>query len=200
MRWVEAGPTRRNESDVVAAALEEVRFAVDALNADELRVEFHQAKRDRASLSQAIVKALSRRLIASGWQEKAHHDVRRLPASHDLWIGETALRFGFQHESAVLRNILAPTIESITARAGEGSCRTWSAAVVVAATEDFRKVAGMNGAVGTFEDYQVCMRACESLLATPVTVIGLTGTDDIRVVHERDYKGRKRGYVETEGD
>lgn len=200
MRWVEAGPIRRSHSDHVAAALDTVRWAVDALNADELRVEFHQAKRDRASLSQAIVKALSRRLLASGWKEKTNHEVRRLPASHDLWTNEVALRFGFQHESAVLRNLMAPTIETVAAKTGQHSCRTWSAAVIVAATEDFRKIAGMNGAVGTFEDYQVCLHACESLLATPVTVIGLTGVDDLRVVHERDYKGRKRGYVETDGD
>lgn len=198
MRWLEAVGKGLPQVKDGAEALDSVRTTLGSIDGEHLRVEFHSSRSDRASLSQALVQAISRKLSALGWREKAHHGVKHLPTSHDLFLAGTALRFGFQHEASVLRNLLMPTIESSLAAQGNKACKLWASSVVITATEDFRKIAGMDSAVGTFEDYEVCLRACESMLAKPVTIVGLAASDDFRVVHERDYKGRKRGYVETD--
>lgn len=199
MKWLECVQGKDALGQADASALDSVRLVLASLSADQLRAAFHSSDTDRASLSQAIVHVAKTMLVSRGWDDKAHHGVKRLPASHDLRMGSVALRFGFQHEAAVLRNLLMPSIEASGVSSAKASAgEKWTSLIIVAATDDFRKLAGMNSAVGTFEDYEVCLRACETFVRVPVVVLGLTGSDDLRVVHERDYKGRKRGYVETD--
>lgn len=162
----------------------EIQAALRDIKDADLIKEFEA--RPQMSLSDAINRALDKRLVLAGWTRQAgiFHDPKYSGKRESRWRldfakGEVSIEVAFNHREAIAWNLLKPVMASELNHV-EKEIQT-SVGVVIAATDELKAAGAFDGAVGTFEDISTYLKPLNNVLTVPMVIIGLKAPEVFRV-------------------
>lgn len=162
---------------------EQFTEVIAGITDQDLIDEFEATKLRRAktkSISEPINKLLDRRLVPLGWTRQAQlfKEAPYTAANNKAWRldfakqGTISVEVAFNHGEAIAHNLMKPVLASELNHV-EKQFQT-RLGVIVTCTEAFKEVGGFDGAVGTFEQFVSYLKPYNTLVTTPVVIIGLT--------------------------
>lgn len=195
----------------------EVREAIESLTDERVishfQTNFELKGKAVKSISRSINTLLDSALSARGWDSQSKIFSNSEYGDHK-WALDFAKRIGPTVTSAGLPTGDATGI-SIEVAFNNGGSISWnlikpvlaseqnhlpkaiqtSLGIVIAATEDLKKMGGFDSAVGTYENYVSNLLPLRDLLTVPILVVGLKGYSTFKVVQEKK-GGKTYGRIE----
>lgn len=161
---------------------EELTGVISSISDQDLIDEFEETKRTRAttkSISEPINKLLDSRLVPLGWirQAQLFREAPYTAANIKAWRLDFAKRdtisveVAFNHGEAIAHNLMKPVLASELNHV-EKEVQT-RLGVIITCTEDLKTIGGFDGAVGTYEKFISYLKPYNTLVTTPVVLIGL---------------------------
>jgi hypothetical protein len=177
----------------------EINDAIKAISDEDLK-KGYSVSTNTKSLSNALNRLLSKELTSRGWKPEAqifHGPIHGSSKKESVWRLDFAkkdisIEVSFNHGEAIAWNLIKPTIASEFNHVDK-AIQT-QLAVVIFATEAFKKVGGFDSAVGSFEKAITYLEPLNFLLNVPIMLIGLLPpkTFKMNVVKEGI---KKRGHI-----
>ncbi len=195
----------------------EVREAIESLTDERVISHFQTNFETRGmavkSISRSINTLLDSALSERGWDSQskifassAYGDhkwaldfakpVGDNPQSSGLPTGDAtgiSIEVAFNNGGSISWNLIKPVLASEQNHLPK-AIQT-SLGIVIAATEDLKKMGGFDSAVGTYENYVSNLVPLRDILTVPILVVGLKSYDTFRVVQDKK-GGKKYGRIE----
>lgn len=172
------------------------REIVDVLEGigDELLIQCYEENRreNKKSLSETINRLIKEGLVARGWQaesaifsDPAYKDGRdknrwRLDFAKD----QISVEVAFNHGEAIAWNLIKPVLASELNHVAK-EVQT-SAGVLICATEAMKAAGNFDSAVGSYEKFLRYLLPLQSMLPTPILIVGLEPPERFHI--DRDTK------------
>lgn len=177
----------------------EVTEVLDNISDNDLIEEFNSEARKAKSISEAINKLIAKGLSERGWQEQSYifadpeYSDNKGTWRLDFAKDNIAIEVAFNHGGNVSWNLIKPVLSSELNHV-QKAIQT-QAGIVIAATDEMKKAGGFDNAVGSYEKYVEYLKPLNSLLTTPMMIIGLEPPRTFKIRHETE-NGKTIGYVE----
>ena len=177
----------------------EVTEVLDNISDNDLIKEFNSETRKAKSISEAINKLIAKGLSERGWQEQSYifadpeYSDNKGTWRLDFAKDNIAIEVAFNHGGNVSWNLIKPVLSSELNHV-QKAIQT-QAGIVIAATDEMKKAGGFDNAVGSYEKYVEYLKPLNSLLTTPMMIIGLEPPRTFKIRHETE-NGKTIGYVE----
>lgn len=177
----------------------EVTEVLDNISDNDLIEEFNSETRKAKSISEAINKLIAKGLSERGWQEQSYifadpeYSDNKGTWRLDFAKDNIAIEVAFNHGGNVSWNLIKPVLSSELNHVKK-AIQT-QAGIVIAATDEMKKAGGFDNAVGSYEKYVEYLKPLNSLLTTPMMIIGLEPPRTFKIRHETE-NGKTIGYVE----
>lgn len=177
----------------------EVTEVLDNISDNDLIEEFNSETRKAKSISEAINKLIAKGLSERGWQEQSYifadpeYSDNKGTWRLDFAKDNIAIEVAFNHGGNVSWNLIKPVLSSELNHV-QKAIQT-QAGIVIAATDEMKKAGGFDNAVGSYEKYVEYLKPLNSLLTTPMMIIGLEPPRTFKIRHEIE-TGKTIGYVE----
>lgn len=158
---------------------DELIAVIDSISDIDLIEAFNTRKTERPnikSLSEPINHLLKERLISRGWISESpifYDEIYRTPKKWrlDFVKNNIALEVAFNHGEAIAHNIMKPVLSSELNHVKK-DIQT-GMGIIICASNELKKKGNFDGAVGSFEKFIEYFKPYQSLIPTPVVVIGL---------------------------
>lgn len=149
------------------------------------------------SLSKAVNELLKERFEAANWQAESGifqdsmylGDTWRLDFAKD----DISIEVAFNHASVIAWNLTKPALASELNHV-EKAIQT-KIGVIITATENFKKLGGFDGAIGTYEKFLDYLPPLRNMLTAPLLIIGLKAPETFHIEHEQIAPRKKVGNV-----
>ena len=177
----------------------EVTEVLDNISDNDLIKEFNSETRKAKSISEAINKLIAKGLSERGWQEQSYifadpeYSDNKGTWRLDFAKDNIAIEVAFNHGGNVSWNLIKPVLSSELNHV-QKAIQT-QAGIVIAATDEMKKAGGFDNAVGSYEKYVEYLKPLNSLLTTPMMIIGLEPPRTFKIRRETE-NGKTKGYVE----
>jgi hypothetical protein len=180
---------------------EELTQVIDSITDDEIAEVFLNANRKAKSISEAINKIIDQKLVAKKWSRQSpifkdpvYQERGRGKANWrlDFAKDKIAVEVAFNHGNDVAWNLIKPVLSSELNHVDK-AIQT-SLGVLVTANQDLKMNGGFDPAVGTFEKYVEYLKPLNSILVSPMFIIGLKAPDSF-VIQTEFIDGKKRGVL-----
>lgn len=177
----------------------EVTEVLDNISDNDLIEEFNSETRKAKSISEAINKLIAKGLSERGWKEQSYifadpeYSDNKGTWRLDFAKDNIAIEVAFNHGGNVSWNLIKPVLSSELNHV-QKAIQT-QAGIVIAATDEMKKAGGFDNAVGSYEKYVEYLKPLNSLLTTPMMIIGLEPPRTFKIRHETE-NGKTIGYVE----
>ncbi len=162
----------------------EVENSLRAITDLDLINEFNRRKSEREnikSLSEPINMLIKEKLTSLGWNPESGifkeypYDKTNLKRWRlDFAKNNISIEVAFNHGEATAHNIMKPVLASELNHI-EKEIQT-KMGIIITATEKLKKTCGFDSTVGTFEKFIEYLRPYNSLIPTPLVLIGLEKT------------------------
>lgn len=157
----------------------ELIAVIDSLSDKDLIEAFNIRKTERPnikSLSEPINHLLKERLTSRDWISESpifYDKVYRTPKKWrlDFVKNNIALEVAFNHGEAIAHNIMKPVLSSELNHVKK-DIQT-GMGIIICATNELKKKGNFDSAVGSFEKFIEYFKPYQSLIPTPVILIGL---------------------------
>lgn len=180
---------------------EELTQVIDSITDDEIAEVFLNANRKAKSISEAINKIIDQKLVEKKWSRQSpifkdpvYQERGRGKANWrlDFAKDKIAVEVAFNHGNDVAWNLIKPVLSSELNHVDK-AIQT-SLGVLVTANQDLKQNGGFDAAVGTFEKYVEYLKPLNSILVSPIFIIGLKAPDSF-VIKTEFIDGKKRGVL-----
>ena len=165
----------------------ELISVINSISDKDLIDAFYFRKKERPnikSLSEPINQILKEKLVELGWSsesaifyDKAYKTNRKWRL--DFVKNELALEVAFNHSTVISHNIMKPVLSSELNHVKK-EIQT-SLGVIICATSSLKKIGNFDGAVGTFENFIEYFKPYQSIVPTPIILIGLNAPDSFYI-------------------
>lgn len=177
----------------------EIISSLNEISDDDIINEFNSERREAKSISEAINRLIAKKLSSKGWNEQS-----QIFADSDYSDGkgtwrldfakkDIAVEVAFNHGGNVSWNLIKPVLSSELNHV-EKAIQT-KVGVVITATDDMKRAGGFDGAVGSYEKYVEYLKPLNSLLTTPIMIVGLCAPKTFEI-RQKKVNGRMVGYIE----
>ena len=166
----------------------EVINVIDCISDDKLIYNFeHNQRENKKSLSQTINELISNGLVANGWNaesaifsDPSYANGRDNKSWRvDFAKGEITIEVAFNHGEAIAWNLIKPVLASeLNHVAKEIQTR---AGIIICATDAMKKAGNFDSAVGSYEKFLRYLKPMQSILTTPIMIIGLLPPDSFYI-------------------
>jgi len=180
---------------------EEIKKVLNETTEEELIQHFEErVKKDAStkSISHDINAAFKKKFIALGWKSESYIFKNQDYCEKDTWRLDFAkedisLEVAFNHSSVVAWNLLKPVLASELNHI-EKEIQT-KIGVIICATNKMKVAGGFDNAIGSYERYLEYLPPLQSILSTPMVIIGLENPVTFKVTHEKNDKGKNIGKI-----
>lgn len=169
---------------------EEVKEVLDSITDEDIINEFNSERREAKSISEAINKLIDIRLVEKGWHPQSYifadpdYSDAKGTWRLDFAKENIAIEVAFNHGGNVSWNLIKPVLSSELNHV-EKAIQT-QAGIVITATDEMKKAGGFDGAIGTFEKYVEYLKPLNTLLTTPMMIIGLEPPETFIIEHKKE--------------
>ena len=177
---------------------DEILEVLDNISDEDLINEFNSERRKAKSISEAINKLIAKGLREKGWSEQSRifadpeYSDNKGTWRLDFAKNNIAIEVAFNHGGNVSWNLIKPVLSSELNHVKK-AIQT-QAGVVITATDAMKKAGGFDNAIGTYEKYVEYLKPLNSLLTTPMMIIGLEPPKSF-IIEQKLEGGKKVGYV-----
>lgn len=180
---------------------DELLKVIESITDDEIAEVFLNAKRKAKSISEAINKLIDEKLVVKDWRRQspifkdpAYQDRGRQKSNWRLDFAKDsiAVEVAFNHGNEVAWNLIKPVLSSELNHV-EKAIQT-QLGVIVTANQELKDSGGFDNAIGTFEKYVEYLRPLNSILVSPIFIIGLKAPEKFYIKPEFN-NGKKRGVL-----
>jgi hypothetical protein len=190
-----------NTKPFISQIWNELLRVIESITDDEIAEVFLSGKRKAKSISEAINKIIDYKLVAKDWQpqspifkDPAFQDRGRKKSNWRLDFAKDsiAVEVAFNHGNEVAWNLIKPFLSSELNHV-EKAIQT-KLGVVITANQALKEEGGFDHAIGTYEKYVEYIRPLNSILVSPLFIIGLKAPDSFYIKQEFQ-NGKKRGII-----
>lgn len=159
---------------------------IESISDFDLVKEFNSMKQtsnaqSEKSLAKPINNIIKNRLIRLNWKPEVEifrddeftKGKRMTTWRLDFAKDKLSVEVGFNHGGSIAHNLIKPTLASSKTDDIKKEIST-DVAVLVAATEELKKVGNFDGAVGTYEKILTYLKPYNQFLTAPLVIIGLS--------------------------
>lgn len=168
---------------------EELNLVLKEISDDDLIERFLLEKKSKPStksLASSINALLKERLKESGWldevglfKEPPYTNKNKSRWRLDFAKNNISVEVAFNHQEATAHNIMKPVLASelnhvkkeVQTRLG----------VIIVATKKMKACGNFDGAIGTFESFQEYFKPYNSIITTPIVLIGLNSPETFQI-------------------
>jgi hypothetical protein len=179
----------------------ELEQVIDSISDDEIEEAFLNSNRRAKSISEAINKLIDEKLVLKNWvrqspifKETAFIERARNKSNWrlDFAKGPIAIEVAFNHANDVAWNLIKPVLSSEKNHV-EKAIQT-ELGIIITANEELKKEGGFDNAIGTFEKYVEYLKPLNSILVSPIILIGLKPLNNF-IIEKKFINGKNRGYL-----
>ncbi len=179
----------------------ELEQVIDSISDNEIAETFLKANRRAKSISEAINKLIDEKLSMKNWnrqspifKETAFVERGRIQSNWrlDFAKGPIAIEVAFNHGNDVAWNLIKPVLSSEKNHVDK-AIQT-ELGIIITANEQLKKEGGFDDAIGTFEKYVEYLKPLNSILVSPIILIGLKPLKSF-YIEKKFIDGKKRGQL-----
>lgn len=190
----------------ISALWDELSEAIQSVSDDELIASFEGAKRKAKSISDAVNKALDKKLTAKNWKRQS-----RIFKDRDTYQGTTwtldfskqsqnnssgttgiAVEVVFNHGEAIAWNLIKLSMAAEKNYVRKETDIGEGAGIYVCATSEMKKLGGFDGAVGEYEKVLKYLDPLSSKIIRPMIIVGLLPPKTFRIEHYPNPNDKKK--------
>lgn len=177
----------------------ELKQVLNGISDEDIIAEFNSTPEKSKSISDAINTLIDQRLTEKGWLRQAaifHSDTYNLRGSRwrlDFAKSDISVEVAFNHGEATAWNLIKPVLASELNHV-QKEIQT-KVGVVIFATNKMKKAGGFDSSVGSYEKALTYLAAMNTILTTPIVIIGLTAPDTFLIEQTRGKNNRRVGKI-----
>lgn len=170
---------------------------ISSISEEDLITHFLNTKRKTKSVSDSINQLLKEKFVSEGWRPEPRifkdGDYQDKTWRLDFAKKDISIEVAFNHSGSIAWNLVKPVLASELNHVTK-DIQT-KIGVVICATQELQHVGGFDNAIGTFEKIIAYLKPFQSILISPILLIGLSKFETFTISHTKGENGRNTGSV-----
>ena len=178
-----------NHDELFKSNFKELITVLKDVSESDLQKEFLKEKekvKSTKSLASSINTILKKRLEKKSWmsevglfKEPPYSKANKSRWRIDFAKKHISVEVAFNHQEATAHNILKPVLASELNHVKK-EIQT-KLGVIVVATQQMKKMGNFDGAIGTFESFQEYFKPYNTIISTPIVLIGIKAPSNFKI-------------------